>query len=358
LNAPVRDPHRPDAWPTAEQTLLLQAALFDGDRAHAAFAAWHERAAGSRLDPGSRRLLPLLYLNLRAIGLPEPGDSPYFDAYARAEAGNAALVEAVAPVLHAFHRAGIESAVLKGLPLALRYYPAPGARPMGDADVLVRPAQAEHAAGVLAEQRWQPDAPLDAGVRATVHAMRFTHPSGQLLDLHWHVQPETSDEAADETLWAAMERLDVDGAPAQMLCPADMVQHVCVHGLRWSTTPPVRWAADALVVLRRAGSRMDWSRLRDRATRHGAALPMHDALAFLCDALDAPVPDGVLERLSAVRPSRSERLEYDIKLRPRSPARLAMLHWFRHRRRRRGSLGGDLMRFPKYLQRVWGLRPR
>ncbi len=52
-------------WPTEDQSLLLRAGLLSGD---AAIEAWHQvepRLDLQRLDQASRRLLPLVYANLR-----------------------------------------------------------------------------------------------------------------------------------------------------------------------------------------------------------------------------------------------------------------------------------------------------
>ncbi|MGE3517492.1 MAG: nucleotidyltransferase family protein [Vicinamibacterales bacterium] len=345
------------AWPTAEQTLLLQAALLDGDRARDAFRRWKTAAWTQRLDAGSRRLLPLLQLNLRALGMREAEHERLVAAAARATDENAKLLEAVTSVVGAFHAAGIDCVLLKGMALALQYYPAAAARPMGDCDLLVRPTEAVRAGDVLARLAWTPAYTLSGPVLRTVHAASYQAPSGMRLDLHWHVSPEDHTPNASGDHWAAVDPIDVGGHRAWMLCPADMLLHVCVHGMRWSTTPTLRWAADALTIVR-SDRPVAWDRFVDRATRQQVTLPAGDALRFLREALDAPVPDDVLPRLLRVRVSQSQRLEYRVKRQQRTAARLILIHWFQHRRVSGGAFITDLVRFPGYLRRIWGLRPR
>lgn len=55
-------------WPTREQGLLLQATVWQGQKAIEAWEKWECSVDMDKLDPGSHRLLPQLYRNLRALG--------------------------------------------------------------------------------------------------------------------------------------------------------------------------------------------------------------------------------------------------------------------------------------------------
>ena len=61
-----------DSWPDAAQTLLLQAALLDGDAGRTALDEWRARVDLDRLDRGSLTLLPLLYQRLVDAGIADP----------------------------------------------------------------------------------------------------------------------------------------------------------------------------------------------------------------------------------------------------------------------------------------------
>ena len=344
-------------WPTEHQTHLLQAALLTGPRARAALQAWKREARLDQLDRGSARLLPLLSLNKKVFA---PDDSlwPRLAAsYERATANTTSLLQAVALVVGALRRASIETVILKGVAIAVEWYPAPGARPMDDCDLLVRPSDVAAASRVLAGEGWRLKSPLNPDVVAVGAEANFIGPAGHRLDLHWHVQRECADPASDAEFWAATKPLVVAGEPTRRLGTTDMLIHVCVHGLCWSTIPPVRWVADAMMMLRSAGSEVDWPALVDRATRRRVTVPMHDCLKYLQVQFDAPVPAEVISQLSRVRTSWATRLEYRAKMRRRTATRLAVVHWFQLRRLRgRGGVVGDVFRFPRYLGQYWGLR--
>jgi len=354
------DPRRFPAdacWPTDAQTSLLQAALLEGPRARQALDTWRGQVALDTLDRGSSRLLPLLWLNPGLISPDDPLRPRLEAAYTKAAADTEALIDAVAPALGALHAAGIETMVLKGVALAVECYPAIGARPMDDCDMVVKPADVREACRVLQREGWQLDGPLDDDVIAVSAEVGFVSGSGHCLDLHWHVQRECADAASDAEFWAKSRPLVVAGQPTRRLDIADQLIHVCVHGLRWSTVPPVRWVSDAMMMFRAAGSEVNWDALVERTARRGFGLPIADAMRFLRDQLDAPVPDDVLKRLDRIPSSFGERLEYRVKMRRRTPARLAVVHWFQLRRLRgRGGVIGDLVRFPRYFARLWGVR--
>jgi LPS sulfotransferase NodH len=79
-------------WPTAEQELLLQAALLPPGAAGEAFARWQGAADPFVLDEGSRRLLPLVHRNLRRGRIETTLDSFLWNAYVRASGRNQVLL--------------------------------------------------------------------------------------------------------------------------------------------------------------------------------------------------------------------------------------------------------------------------
>ncbi|HNG96267.1 MAG TPA: hypothetical protein PLB32_25930, partial [Acidobacteriota bacterium] len=58
--------------PGAEQELLLQAALLNGEQALAAWKTWCSKVDLQALDTSSYRLLPLLYHNLNRLQVKHP----------------------------------------------------------------------------------------------------------------------------------------------------------------------------------------------------------------------------------------------------------------------------------------------
>jgi hypothetical protein len=66
----------PNYRPTAQQELLLQAALLPDEAGHAAWRRIHASIAFEPLDGASRSLLPLVYRNLVRLGAASTGSMP------------------------------------------------------------------------------------------------------------------------------------------------------------------------------------------------------------------------------------------------------------------------------------------
>lgn len=145
-------------------------------------------------------------------------------------------IAALARVLDAMHAAGAPVAVLKGLPLAQRYWGDVCARPASDIDLLVDRADYRHARdalvdlGLAVRSDWVPAWYLD---RWFYHETFVgTGPLRVAIELHWdYVRPGLGDTDVAGLL-AAVEEIDVDGralpapaAPWQLLVVAAHAVH-------------------------------------------------------------------------------------------------------------------------------------
>jgi hypothetical protein len=344
------------SWPDPRQVLLLRAALLAREPALAAWRAWRAGADLDAVDPGSFRLLPLLWHHLTELGVEDPLLERCRGVFRHTWSKNQLLLHRAAPVLAALRRAGIDVLVLKGGAMAARYYPSPGARPMNDLDVLVPQAAAGAARELLADLGWTPTLDLPPSYLPFIHALGYRDADGTEIDLHWHAVWEASRPDADEPLWRAAEPLPVAGVEVLTLSPTDHLYQVAVHGLRWSELPPIHWAADAARVLAVAGAAVDWERLVSHAERERLTLQLAATLGFLREALEQPVPAAVVERLRRHPAGPVQRLEMWARVRPPSLARGALLHWCDYRRARPDD--GPLRRavgFPLYVRTIWGL---
>ena len=347
---------RGGCWPTEDQTLLLRAALLSGVPAIEAYHAWRGRVTLDRLDRGSLRLVPLLAWNLDRHEIHDQAGAWMNGVRRDARAHNAVLMTRLESVLGDLARAGLDTMILKGAALLALYYPDPGLRPMSDLDVLVRTSQIGAAMALLCRSGWTAAVEAPTRVVPVSHALMFHDADGTRLDLHWHVLWECCGPDADDELWAAAVPATVARAPTRVLCPADQLLHACAHGVAWNPVPPLRWAADAMLVLRAAGPGLAWGRVAAQARRLQLVLPLRAALTFLRNALDAPVPEEVLATLRVAPVSMLERLEYRARVRPWSRAGALprqVCHYVRLSRangRRPGLVG-----FSRYLQQLHGL---
>ncbi len=175
------------------------------------------------LDPESYRLLPLLHSNLRRLGVDEPALVRYGSVYKKTWYRNQLSFQTLATVLRVLHEAGIETLVLKGVALALRYYPHIGLRPMNDFDVLVPTDKMAAALDALRAKGWTP-VPLPNGRRfsptaaSLYHSWGFRNGARGELDLHWHACADSCQRDADQAFWSASLPFTVKAEATRTLC--------------------------------------------------------------------------------------------------------------------------------------------
>jgi hypothetical protein len=338
-------------WPSREQELLLRASLLQGKDALEAWQEWQQKVDIDRLDQGSFRLLPLLYRNLCTHAVTHSLMGKLKGVYRSVWYQNQTLLHSMADLLATLCGAGIQTMVLKGAALTLLHYGDHGLRPMSDFDVLVPTGQAPEATDLLVGRGWTPLLRPLARFSEEYLSMRpsneFRDAGGRSFDFHWHVLLECCYPGADDDFWDCAVPVEFHGVPTTAPSPADLLLHVCVHGSRWNSVPPFRWVADGVVV---------------QAGRRRLLLPMANALRYLRDLLDAPVPIDVLRAMENAPLSRTERAEYRASTHP--PGLLGDLrrNWFLYLRWRRGDSNRALQPgyagFGRYLQHVWGLDHR
>ncbi len=339
-----------------QQELLLRAALFKGASAVEAWRQWKSGVDVEKLDPGSYRILPLLYRNLLTLGVSDPSIGKYKGVYRRTWYKNQLLFHELASALRFFEDACIETIVLKGAALSVLNYGDYGLRPMNDIDLLIRTNQVSKSIDLLRDLGWTP-VDFEPGEKyiSVSYSHGFRNGKGQEIDLHWHLLSQSREKDADTDFWDGAITLDINGVATRTLSPSDQLLHVCLHGARWNYIPPIRWIADAMTVLN-TSSEIDWDRVIAQARKRWLILPLMDSLNYLRHAVDAPVPLDTLRNIQEIPVHRIERIEYTINL--RRPTRwTAMLDlWCQHSRLMKNSnLIRRLLRFPVFLECIWGI---
>lgn len=371
-------------WPTPEQELLLRACLSAGNEAVDAFLEWKATADVGTVDPGSYRLFPLLYSNLKSKGINDPFTNIFGWVYEKTASNNRTLYGRLSALLAELNSRGMPAILHKGSALALLYYSDPGLRPMMDADILVPTGRVREAIDIITGLGWRSSltplkgfsdkellsrlgwTPAERSVRdytdeyfSVRHGQDFTNPAQFTIDLHWHLLHGYNRPDSDALFWKGARGISVEGAPALALDPADQLLQVCSHGVAWNTVPPIRWVADAAAIVRREGEGIDWERLINASLRHGKVLPVGEALGYLNRYLDQPLPDAVFRRLGSVPVSKTGRFEYRVRTRPPGVldglVELRFL-WSSYSSENSGrNFFEKLYRFPKFLQHVFGM---
>jgi hypothetical protein len=299
---------------TPSQLLLLQAALLEKKKAAEAALAWltvHRAAAGPgfcSLESGSRRLLPLVYRNVKEL-LPVNTQSELRNVYVEYWSKNQQVFHRLEKLLNWFESCGVPTLVLKGVPLSILHYGDRAVRPMADFDILVPEERAREVILRLESEGWTSyyfarEAPRYRYFLRHVHAIPLTHAVHGDLDLHWHVSCEVTFRGADRAFWNDSVPLHLNTTTTRALNPTDQLIHTCVHGYAANVEAPIRWIADAFTVLRT--NQIDWSRLMRLSKELRLTIPLRAGLAFLRDRFSAAVPGEVIGELASVRVGTSE----------------------------------------------------
>lgn len=345
---------RPGYLPSEEQELLLKACLLEGREALDAFEAWRHSTKLAALDQGSNRMLPLLYRRLQEQGVDHPDGEKLRAFYVRALLQNKVVFQRVGEVLALLRRAGIEHMLLKGAALVGRGYYDAGSRPMGDFDILVREESLPAAAQILEGQEWRAEhRDFELGLPYG-HAINFRQPNGSIFDLHRHVLPNENEWQMDADFWEHAVEITFEETRTKVLGPTDQLLHICVHGARWNPVPSFRWVADALMLLRRDGSKINWKRIVDFAENHPLSPALIDTLGYLDERFGADIPERVIGELLAIPVPEYILVQYQTRASgDRAVDNVATL-WRRYVQEH-GKTGfpGVLQNFPRYLKNAW-----
>jgi len=301
--------------PNHAQELLLKSALLDGQSMRQAFAEWTANTPLDQVDYASYRLFPLVYQNLKKEGLHHPLIENLKKVYVETWAKNQVLFRKTSPILQAFHEAGIDTLVLKGVSLTINYYQDFGLRPMSDFDLLIPTKHFDEAIGLLQQLGWTPQLKTPDETLPTFlsmhHALNFINSEGYSLDLHMHALKVCLSSDADTDFWEGAIPLVIEGIQTRCLNSTDDLFHTCIHGAEWNPMPPIRWVADAVTILNRSAE-IDWNRMISQAKKHRMTFQLFDTMHYLQECFRTPIPQDFFTSLTAIPTSKQEQQEYAI----------------------------------------------
>ena len=293
---------------SSQQSLCLQATLGQGDAARSAWRAWRSKANFDQLEPDVFPLLPLLSANLQQLGVTDPWLELCKGIHRRTWYKNQLIFKQVSALLAAFQAAGIDTLLLKDVPVALLYYREPGLRPVNTLNLLTPVTQLSAATELLRTQGWLPKPTrrhLFTQQDFMAHStQKFVQSDGLVCILHWSALPQNCAPAL------ATVPITVNGRTTQTLSPSEQLLDLCVAGIgRPNPTVGLQWIPDALMVLQTAASAIDWAHLLQQATRQALNLTLSQALTYLHTTFDAAIPSVVLQQLAQAPVQRFEQQE-------------------------------------------------
>jgi hypothetical protein len=192
------------------------------------------------------------------------------------------------------------------------------------------------------------------------HAQNLCDATGFEIDVHWHLCSRRWTLADDDAdFWAESRPVTFRHVACRALAPTDLLFHVCLHATKWNSPDPgVLWVADASRIVRRCGDTIDWARLVAHAQRRGFGRPLGDALSYLRETVELPIPAEPLRALNGAWSSRIERLQYRMERRRPGPVTGFVLLglWYRSYARSQPdrSPSRRLARLVEFLRCRWG----
>lgn len=292
--------------PTPSHALFLKACLADTDAAIRLWQEWKKNNALDYIDEALFRQLPLLYHSLNAAGFDGP-EMPVLKGVARRTwVLNQNVYRRTNELIDALGAAQIPVLLLKGLALSQFYYPAPHLRSMTDGDFMVLHAHVDAAIAILLRRGWRPLFPMPEGYIKKWHGCTFINEANEETDIHWDL---FAGYKRNKELWHRSEPIYFYERPVRVLSPTDNLIHVCLHGYRWNPFHPLRWVADACMILKKARDRINWAVLIEEVSRQHMTLRALKSLGYLADEFRANIPRAVIKKLASIPISDAEKAE-------------------------------------------------
>jgi hypothetical protein len=293
--------------PTNQQKLLLQATLFQGDKALNAWHQWEKQVDIAKLDSESFHLLSLLYRNLSTHQVKDDRIKIIKGVYRRTWCANQLLIQRVQTILNTFHEAEIQTIMLGDAALVSNYYRDFGHRPIYTLNFLIHPSDIDKVKDLLAS--------LDYHLKHTLtDRLYFDIPNevGRSLFIHPILFKAEPQEHTNKQLWHYAISTEFSDLTSQVLSHTDQFLYVCSQGFIKHQSQQIRCLADAMIILQTSGNEIDWIRLVTQAQRYELLLPLKNMLNLLTEILEVKIPDWILPSLRKMPVSHFELLEYQV----------------------------------------------
>lgn len=249
------------------------------------------------------RVHTYLYYNLQRLGvlsaLPEPLYRQLHASYMGNVARNRVLLHYVEQILTAFAARDLPVIVLKGTYLVDQVYPTPGARAVGDTDLLLPPDRIAEAVAVLESLDYVGSEPFSPTFLTVDKHLGIYRRAGHLVELHFELMdPHKPMPVPVDEIWQRAVPATVSGCPVLVLGPEDQLLHLCIHGtLQHQLNFDMRFLTDIVAYSQYAAQQLDWSALVARTLHMRWGHSVWLALMLASRLLGAPIPPEVCAQL-------------------------------------------------------------
>jgi hypothetical protein len=222
--------------------------------------------------------------------------------YLENAARNLRLYSNLAGVLECFRREGIRVIVLKGAHLAELVYRNHALRFMGDLDLLVREEDLTRADTVLLAMGCTPNE-QNRVVGPDNNEFVYVMPKRDVsLEIHWKIISSQFPFSIDtEDQWKRARPALIGGVEALVLCPEDLLLHLCLHaGCTHGFEPGLKLFCDISEILKPDGEGVDWALVQSRTHEWRVEKCVYLTLLLTRELLGVALP---VELMQALKPS-------------------------------------------------------
>ena len=316
------------------------------------------------------RIDSLLYTAIQGRALvPSPVEASWREAYETNAVRNMVLLHELAGVLGRLGKAAVPVILLKGAALGEAVYGNIAVRPMFDLDLLVHREDVRAVLGVLSELGYA-SLHVETQAGATLdfeNEVAFTKQGlvDTMVEVHWSLlnSPHYQHALPMAWFWETAVPVDVDGVAsvyrgALALGPEALLLHLCAHLALHHRGERLLWQQDVAEVMHVFRDQLDWEQVLARAQAWDLVLPVQQVVGRVARDWQAPIPDGILQRLSALQPSPAEARVFAWLTAPRRPvaqrfwADLASMPGWRERLR---YAWGSLFPSAAYMRQRFGI---
>ena len=256
-------------------------------------------------------IAPLMHNSIRRLGV---SSLQVEQALSRLKAGyhanairNAIVFQELQKILHAFRECGIAVIVLKGAALAQTVYQNWAVRPMSDVDLFIRKEQFTKAEDLLGKLSYSPDIRLpELKERHLAHyyEIGFTKQLASSFnvscEIHWRLErPSRSFQIDLHGLWQRAVPVAFGDVDALVLCPEDLLLHLCLHTCKHRLAGGFRALCDVSETIRHFGQQLNWDAVLIRATQWQINAFVYVLLRLSQQLSGASVPERILNALAS-----------------------------------------------------------
>jgi len=245
---------------------------------------------------------PLLYHRLRTFhpDVPIPANvmERLRQAYLENAARNVGLYHRLGKVLELLRRDNISVIVLKGAHLAELVYGNRALRSMSDVDLLVHRDDLMRVEAVLLGIGYTPLQYNRTTGKDNKHFGYILSKRGLYLEVHWTLLPAMHPVDIDiNGQWERSRPATIAGFEVAVLCPEDLLLHLCLHACEHSLKPGLRYLCDICEILQHYQGGIDWGLVQLRARKWGIGKCVYITLRLARELLGVILPDGLEESL-------------------------------------------------------------